>query len=256
MKKIITLSVLSLLILPTMTNAQTTDTAGVDVRTRTELNSDLIDARIDANIEARQNLIEAHEERFMDRQENQEEFRVRLQEHREGFAERRTEVSARMEERKAQLLENRAEIKLRLQEAAKNRIGNFIDRIINHLNRITDRFDSASDKLAERIADFEDRGIDMTESIDFLAAADVQLEETKVVLAEVVADINTELDKDEVSRDTIKALIETGKDSVKEVREAYVKVIVSIRASLKVDTDSNSGDQEDADEEENNGGSE
>ena len=91
----------------------------------------------------------------------------------------------------------------------------------------------------------------MTKSIDLLAAADVQLEETKVVLTEVMADINAELDNDEVSRDTIKALVETGKDSIKEAKEAYVKVIVSIRASLKTDIDDDSDDNEGESEDEN-----
>ncbi len=219
MKIYLSLLLIPLLALPALVGAQ-----GVDVRTNTN-----------ADVRTRTTEI---------RLENRAEFEARRAEHQETREETRVEFQARVEDRKEVMLQNRAEIKARLEAEAKTRIASIIDRISAHFDRIILRFEQASDRLETRIASLEDRGVDVSVSVELFAQAEAQLEVTKDVIVQVEADIETELEQEEVSRDNIMALVEIAKTSVRETQDAYVSVIRSLRADVNTEAEANINTQE------------
>lgn len=162
------------------------------------------------------------------RLENRAEFEAK----REMHLENRASVEARVEERRAKVLENRTEIKARLDARTQTRVGGHLDNIVNIFDRIVTRLETASDRIENRIEDFEEKGVDVSATVELFAEAEAELDDTKEVLAEIKADLEVELEKDEVSRDQIKALVQTARESIQKTKKAYADVLVSLRADV------------------------
>ena len=150
--------------------------------------------------------------------------------------EMREEFQTRVAERKAELLEKRVEIKARLNTRAKAMIANSFSRIETHLDKVISRFEAANERIETHIDRLREKGVDVSNSVDLFARAQAQLEITTEVIADTKAAIKTELEKEDVSRDAIHALVQVAKDSIKETHEAYVDTLVSLKASLRAET--------------------
>ena len=204
MKTLIIAGTLPLLMIPGLVGAQG---IGVDLETSAEIRTQNAEARAEARAEA-----QAERE------------------------ERRGEATERFEERKAELLEARAEIRARLETNARERVGNAIDRITNKFEQVFDRLSDASTNIEARISTLEERGIDMTESLDLLATAEAELDTASEILASVVVDLEAELEAEEVSRDNIRALVDVGRQALRDVHQAFQDVTISVKASVETET--------------------
>jgi len=188
-----------------------------------------VDASADVSAETRGADVKSNLQlRLEANKEHRDEMKANLEAKREDF-------KTQTEERRQNFLEHRTEVKARFETKVRDRVKTFIGNIIKHFDNVIVRLDNVSGKISDRIQVFKDRGVDVSESEDLLVKADAQLEIAKDDVAKAKVALDAEVLKDEVSRDQIHALIETAKESLRAAHKAYVDVIVSLKASVKVD---------------------
>jgi len=238
MKKTIAITTLLLLSFPVFASAETVDSrARAREKFRVHLNGEIetpvINTTVDVETETEQESEIAPTEKkpLLGLWDN---FQTRIQAHREDLA-GNLGVRERIEIRREQLLEGRIEIKARLETKTKEKVDRLVKHIFEKFKNISDRFDHLNEKITAHIENFENNGVDVTGSIDLFAKAEAQLEATKGVMAEAEISLQAELGNEVVSRDNIKATVETVKESVRTTHQAYVDVLVSLKASVKTD---------------------
>jgi len=156
------------------------------------------------------------------------------------FQNMRADIKARIEAFKASSTDARARIKVKLETAVKARVEMHLNVILRRFENITDRLSNISTRLATRIETLEGQGKDMSTSIDLLAQADAKLAGAKDDVAKIEAQIKSELSS-ETSKEELRALIGTAKQSLKDAHSAFVRVIVSIKGESGAEVHGNAG---------------
>jgi hypothetical protein len=172
------------------------------------------------------------------------DFVAKLQSDRQAaiakFKADRQDFQARMKALHDTLLGAKAELKVKLTDAARARVHADLSIIIARFKAIETQFDSISARLATNISNLRDeKNINMDQSEKLLVEADAKLSAAKDDVAKADADIQAQLTAT-TSKETLKADIETAKQSLVDARNAYKDVIKSIRAEASTSAEASS----------------
>lgn len=168
---------------------------------------------------------------------NQEQLQIHL----ENREQNREELRARFEEKKMQLTQNREERRVRLEEKKRQIAKNLADNIFRRFENFLDRLSRISERISERLDILTDKGLDVSDQEDMLAEANAELVIVSEDIAEAKILFDTEI-SNETSKEELRAIIETAKESLRNAHSSYVDVISSIKAGLLI-TDQSGSDE-------------
>ncbi len=158
--------------------------------------------------------------------ENMEMLRETLSQKKEAM---RSRINARKEERVAKVQEYKA----KLDEKTQERLGGFIDRIVNRMNAVVSRLEQIIARVSTRIQKMEDNGADLTDAkakLDDAGNFIADARDAIALLESVSADVITsETPKEQASE--IREAAKVAKDSIKAVHTALMEVVRIIKAS-------------------------
>ncbi len=156
------------------------------------------------------------------------EFRAQVEARKEQAEEQHAQIQANVEMRQANREERRANFALEVRA----RLDTIAEKITTHFDTLVTRFEEANTRIEAHITRLEENDIDTTSAFDAYADAQASLEVTKEVIVQAEIDLNTALEAEEVSREEIHTIIETVRASIQETKQAYVDVLVALRASV------------------------
>lgn len=150
---------------------------------------------------------------------------------RQAFLERMRTMRAKL------VADARTEHKKTLDAKAKVRVEAFLNSVKGRFDVIVSHLENVSQRIEDRISELESRGYKLENGKKALAEADAKLEAAKKDVVDVKAQLSVEINK-ETSRETLRALVGTAKESLKEARAAYVDALQAIREEVKAQKDS------------------
>ena len=160
---------------------------------------------------------------------NREEFRTNVQN-------RLTAIHVRAEERRA----NR---KTRVPQEVQERIELSLDRTMTQFENAIHRLSSIADRIEDRIIRMHEQGFDVTQSLEALDGARVEVALSAEAVDGIARSIDETLSSDtpRSTRATLRAALEEARTSLKNARGALLKAIVIGRSE---DTNTESVDEQ------------
>ncbi len=157
-------------------------------------------------------------------EEKAERHREKLQLHQENAAERLENKRERIEGRRIQL-----------QARHQERVSSIVGRILGHVDIIIERFENIIERFESRVSKMEENGVEMSEIQEVIDNAKVEIKALKDIIAEVGENIDTLLG-DEVSREDIRAEVESVREAIHDTKDAIISALRVFKASVKIDT--------------------
>lgn len=193
-------------------------------------------AQIGDFVDSAKDAREAIEERFNAQVENREE---RKESRTKKVDEIKEKIDARIEEIKTRQEERRVE----LNEKKKERIEKLTEKVFDKLNRLVTRLKDFSTKIEGKISDFENRGVDMSRSLELLEDANDAISVASSSVSDAQVAVDTLL-SGEVSKEAIRDLVNVARGDLKLAHTALIEVVKSIKANVKIETDDSSASVE------------
>jgi len=144
------------------------------------------------------------------------------------------------------------EVKERLAARHKERIRPSVEKMIDRYYPAVARIGSAKERIQAHIQKMEEKGIDLSEAKALLPVVDEYINTALDQIAQVKEEVETMIDSDNPRSvwQEVKILIASAKGSVRSAHKALRDVIIKIKASVKVDSETSSSDSGDGNDDE------
>lgn len=170
---------------------------------------------------------------FAERREDRADMRDARKDDR---SERKDETHDRRAEIRARFASSSAQMKARFSDVLQARIRTHADHIHSSLTAALDRLTAFEAKVDARLDALAAAGIDVSRSRDELEAAAAVRVRAGTAIADLDADLSAALDG-QTSREEVMAIMQAAREELADVRRAYAKVLVQIRADVKASKD-------------------
>lgn len=159
------------------------------------------------------------------------EIRERIQEKREALEQKREEMKTRFEEKR-----------MELQGKREQKIADILARVTQRFQSALDRLESFADRIEARLALLEDEGLDMDIPQGHVDAARETLDDAqdalnKIDTAEILDEIGTTTPSGPIAE--LRTQLGAVKELIKKAHGQLVDAISSIKAGLQKDKDDN-----------------
>lgn len=153
-----------------------------------------------------------------------------------GMWEKRKEaIQQRLEGLQEKQEVKREEIRLKLEEGMRQRVQAFSARVFTGIGAALDRIEALDAKIEERISSLAARGVDTAASEEKLEVARDRHADAVEALSDLEASFTTAV-ANETSRPELMGILQEARTELRSVRQAYVDVLVTLRADVRAET--------------------
>lgn len=123
----------------------------------------------------------------------------------------------------------------KISEKQRKQIGLAINKIADNFEKTLEKIEQIGVKLQERITLMEQKGFDMTESSKLVQDIPAKVTQAKEKVAQMKVELSKAIESEDprAAFNSMRPLVETTKNVIKETHQSLVSVIVSIKASVK-----------------------
>jgi chromosome segregation ATPase len=181
----------------------------------------------DRREERKDNMENLREERQASMEERREMIQARFEDRKEELKTRIEERKSNLEARREEMLQNKEERRAKLGEERKERVGELFDRMFLGFSNAAERLSDIQNRIADRISQLEEDGVDVGEAQSLLETANSLLDDTVAEIEAIQAELDEAIEG-EISKEYINELVSSAKESIRATHAAYRAVIAEI----------------------------